>query len=753
MRLGPWIPWGLVCWLLSLPVQAERPGTPVEVPPEPSPLYTVEQLAERVRPAVVVITVPDRDGQDEQLGTGFIVAADGLIATNLHVVGEGRPISVRTADKRTLEVLSVHASDRNQDLAVLRVKLNGKPLTVLELADSDRTRDGITVVAVGNPLGLRHSVVAGIVSGRREIEGRQMLQLAMPIEPGNSGGPVVDLHGRVHGIVTLKMLNSNLGFAVTSNSLRPLLEKPNPISLDRWRNAWQVNPAQWLTVFDARWSQRGGRILVEGGEGFGARAICLATAAPPEPPFELAVNVKLDDEAGAAGLVFHSDGHERHYGFYPSNGRLRLSRFEGPDVFSWKVLQEVPTEHYRPGQWNELKVRVDKDKLSCYVNRQLVIESTDHALVAGRVGLAKFRDTKAQFKQFRVGLEVASRHVSPAESQHIDGLLDTLPPIESLLPEQLTPLIDAGAATAEVIEAKVQRLEEQTARLRRLAAEVHAQGVATRLGKLVAENGGDFDLLRAAVLIALLDEADLDVEAYVAQVDQMAREIQQQLAPTADAATRLAALNRYLFEENGFHGNRFEYYHRANSYIHRVIDDRVGLPITLSVLYMELGRRLGLQITGVALPGHFVVKHVTADGEEQLLDVFENAAPMTRADAEQLIRQSKRDPWAENELRQIADELLKGATKQAIVSRILMNLRGLAEQNKDDAALLRYLEALVAVDPEDIETRGMRSLIRFRSGYRDAAVSDLNWFLEHQPPGLDLDRIREMRDHFQRPTR
>ena len=86
----------------------------------------------------------------------------------------------------------------------------------------------------------------------------------------------------------------------------------------------------------------------------------------PAPPSTL--KVKYAPEDGAAGIAFCADGGDKHYGFYPTNGKLRLSRFEGPDVFSWQVLVEKPSEHYKPGDWNRLKVRVEKDKLQCFVN-------------------------------------------------------------------------------------------------------------------------------------------------------------------------------------------------------------------------------------------------------------------------------------------------------------------------------------------------------------------------------------------------
>lgn len=372
----------------------------------PAKALSVEELAEKVRPSVVVLTVQGRDGKREGLGTGFAVSADGLIATNFHVIGEGRAVTAETADGKKYPVTAVHAYDRQLDLAVVRIDAKG--LQPLELGDSASLKDGQAVVAIGNPQGLRHSVVAGVVSGKRELEGRSMIQLAIPIEPGNSGGPLLDMQGRVHGILTIKSLvTDNLGFAVAINALKPLLKKPSPVPMAAWLTIGMLDPDDWEPLKGGRWRQRAGRILADGvGEGLGRRSLCLSRRPVPPLPFEVAVSVRLDDESGAAGLVFHADGGDRHYGFYPSAGNLRLSRFEGPDVFAWKVLEQKPSAHYRPGEWNTLKVRLEKDRIQCYVNDHLVIESTDDGLTGGRVGLAKFRDTVASFRQFRLGKEV-----------------------------------------------------------------------------------------------------------------------------------------------------------------------------------------------------------------------------------------------------------------------------------------------------------------------------------------------------------
>src|SRR5262249_16618857 len=152
-----------------------------------------------------------------------------------------------------------------------------KDLPALELGDSDALKQGQPVVAVGNPQGLERSVVSGVVSGRRTIEGESMIQLAIPIEPGNSGGPLLDRHGRAEGGLTLKSAGrANLGFAPPVNGLKPLLARPNPIPMEHWLTIGALDPADWKPVFGARWRQRAGRIQVEGlGSGFGGRSLCL----------------------------------------------------------------------------------------------------------------------------------------------------------------------------------------------------------------------------------------------------------------------------------------------------------------------------------------------------------------------------------------------------------------------------------------------------------------------------------------------
>ncbi len=733
---------GFVCLLLIALAPGRAPAQPNDsTPAGNSASGVVEQVARQSRASVVVISVEGREGGQAGTGTGFIVSEEGLIATNLHVIGEARPIGVQKADGTKLSVAGVHAWDRAQDLAILRVERPEQPLQALPLAEDMRVEDGQAIVVMGNPYGLRHSVVAGVVSGTREIEGRTMLQLAIPIEPGNSGGPVLDASGRVLGVVTMKSaVTNNLGFAVTAEALRTLLEKPNPVPMDRWLTIGVVDRKKWNPLFGANWRQRAGRLHVEGaGDGFGGRSLCLWRQEVPEVPYEVAVAVRLDDESGAAGLVFCADGSDRHYGFYPSGGRLRLSAFRGPTVFSWQVLQETACDAYRPGEWNWLKVRVQPDRLSCYVNDVLAIESTDRSFSKGFAGLAKFRETVADFREFRVAKQIPSNRPDPATLERLFGWIDELPEAGELQHQDLRPLLDEVAQGRAALRERARQLQQRADQLRDIADELHVVSVLDELEKLLDGSGDDFDLLRASLLIARLDDDEVDVDGYVAEVDRMASELTDRLPDSADDAARREALHRYMFEENGFHGSRFDYYHRANSYMNRVIEDREGLPITLSVLFMEFAARIGLHVEGVGLPGHFVVRCGQGEGSE-LIDVFEGGRVLGRDALEKKVLATSGQP--------LRDEHPKAAGNREIAARMLRNLLGLAERSSDRKAMLRYLEALVVVEPDSIEHRGMRAILRFQNGRREAAVSDLDWILDLTPPGLDMDRIQQMRDQF-----
>lgn len=725
---------GLLLLNRAKPAKSAASNKPVATPATTnSPALSVKDIAARVKPSLVTITFTGRDGSVDGTGSGFVVAPDGLIATSLHVIGEARPISVQFADGQKFPVTEVHAWDRRSDLALIRIDAKG--LLALPLGDSDALEQGAPVVAMGNPRGLDFSVVSGVVSARREVKTGEldadaMIQLAIPIEPGNSGGPLLDMQGRVHGILTLKSaLTENLGFAMPINALKPLLAKPNPVPISRWLTIGNLNPREWEQLLGARWSQKAGRISVEGlGKGFGGRALCLNQREVPAIPYEIAVTVKLDNESGAAGLVFSSDGGDLHYGFYPTGGQLRLTRFDGPTVYSWAILKTVPSPHYRAGEWNTIKVRVEKDRLLCYVNDQLTIESDDTSLRPGKVGLAKFRDTKAAFRNFQVAKSIPSAAATAGAEKAILQQLETLttPPSENLLSSLQT---NSGASRA-VLTARADRLEKEVGQLRQLARTVHRRDIQAALLRELDQPETKIDLFHAALLLAKLDNEELDIAAYRRQLDDMAKDITAQLAAMPDDESKLGALKKFLFQENGFHGSRADYNNRANSYINEVLDDREGIPITLSVVFLELARRVGLDtVSGAPVPGHFMVLHRPKMGNRQLLDVFDGALPVP--------------PARELELR-ITDEDLQPASKRSIIVRMLRNLISGARATQDHAAMLRYQELIVALSPESAGDRIGRALLRLQNEDSEGGRMDLLWLLENRPRGIDLERVEQL---------
>ncbi|MEM7231022.1 MAG: trypsin-like peptidase domain-containing protein, partial [Planctomycetota bacterium] len=488
-------------WLftvLSLPLVAEE----TEAGPRAS-TPTTEDLVKRVRESVVVIKSSDRAGEQRGLGSGFIVDSSGVVVTNAHVLGRGRPFVVELASGETKRAVTMLAVDESRDIAIFRIEAEN--LKALELGKSKEVRAGQAVAAVGNPLGFEFSAAKGIVSSvDREVLGHSMIQIAMTIEPGSSGSPVVDLSGKVLGVIAVKS-GAALGFAVPVDVVSELLKSPQPVPMERWLTIGALDPGEWRAVMGGQWRQRAGRLIASGtGDGFGGRMLCLWEGKPPKASFEVEVEVKLEDEAGAAGLVFHSDGSFHHYGFYPTAGSMRLTRFEGPNVFQWSILRTYKVASYRPGTWNRIRVRVEGPKLSTYVNDELSLELEDHGLSSGKVGLCKFRAPGAEFRRFRVGkrLEVRSK-VSAEQMAAIERLVEDLGSTgtgsKGAVDEKVLKVFDEiGPDSVAVLEEQARKLAARAEALKKLAQRVHERGVQTQIREALQDPKGA-DLFRAVL--------------------------------------------------------------------------------------------------------------------------------------------------------------------------------------------------------------------------------------------------------------
>ncbi len=236
---------GIVAGLvLAGSVAAQPAGAPVGplwregqvVTPEPELVRlnkALTRLAEQLKPALVQIRVrraneePDtEDGPRRALGSGFVIHPSGYVVTNAHVVERATTVQVRLASGRRLTG-TVVGRDRRVDLALVKVDAPA-PLPVLSLGDSDNLAVGELVLALGHPFGLEQTVSLGIVSRKGAplqpaAPGFDFIQTDAAVNPGNSGGPLVDMGGQVIGVNTMAARNGSIGFAIPVNLIKGLL--------------------------------------------------------------------------------------------------------------------------------------------------------------------------------------------------------------------------------------------------------------------------------------------------------------------------------------------------------------------------------------------------------------------------------------------------------------------------------------------------------------------------------------------------
>ena len=706
-----------------------------------------KNLASLIKPSVVVIESVDRNGYEGGRGTGFVVQQDGVIATNFHVIGEHRDFSIRFSDGRTFRPQSILAIDRDRDLAL--IKIDAKDLPTLQLGDSRELIPGQAILSIGNPLGYEHSVSRGVIAAIRELEfgdGRPMVQVAIPIEPGSSGSPALNLDGQVVAILSIKS-GGAMGFGVPVNELKKLLGDTDPIPMQKWLTIGTLDQLEWKPVMNGIWKQRAGIISGIGlGNGFGGRMLCLNQNKFPKLPFEIEVEVQLENESGAAGLVFHSDGKDKHYGFYPTNGSLRLTRFEGPNVFSWTILKTIPSQAYKPNEWNRIRVRLEENgRMICSVNNEVVIDLIDHGLERGKVGLCKFREPTARFRFFRVSKRFPRSEVTPEFSNKIRKLVRPLIELESLGSAEIDQLVKMGKPTPQALRDHAMELERKAKEIKRLAGEVRERLVIEELAKsLRIEERGSVDLLRSALLIARLDNENFDLDSYLEKADLLAKKIEKSFTKSSTQEEKLLILVNQLFNELGFHGSTLDYHHRSNSYMNEVMDDREGLPITLSVLLIEIANRLDLPVSGLGLPGHFMAiyqealppkKSQKSKPKEFLIDSF-GGKIVSREEASRITGIK------------LKDEDFVPVSNRDIITRMLRNLVQSAEREEDKIARLRYVDAIIAIDPEDRYTRAMRAMIHYGEGRFTKALKDIDFLINKNPNAPELEPLRVLRSRL-----
>ncbi len=260
-------------------------------------------------------------------------------------------------------------------------------------------------------------------------------------------------------------------------------------------------------------------------------------------------------------------------------------------------------------------------------------------------------------------------------------------------------------------------------------------------GKLLSEKEQNIDLARACLMIAEDAYPSLEPERYLAEIDALALRLRARLK-NQSVEERVMALNELLFEDLGYRGNTEDYYDPRNSYLNEVIDRRTGIPITLSVLYMEVGRRIGLPLEGVSFPGHFLVR-LRRHGGTLVLDPFSGGAPQSEDELRERLQRVIPEGAAEVPVAELPlDQFLEPATHRQILARLLRNLKVIYRDAGRSDRLLDVLNRMLVVSPGSAADLRDRGYAYQRLECWRPALADLTAYLERDPDAADVDEVR-----------
>jgi regulator of sirC expression with transglutaminase-like and TPR domain len=261
---------------------------------------------------------------------------------------------------------------------------------------------------------------------------------------------------------------------------------------------------------------------------------------------------------------------------------------------------------------------------------------------------------------------------------------------------------------------------------------------AERWKEIAAGPEEDMDLAEAALVIAAHEYRGLDVRAYLARLDEMAGALRSRLRQDMGPTERILALNRYLFNELGFSGNVADYYDPRNSFLNEVMDRRLGIPITLSLIYLEVGRRIGLALHGVSFPGHFLVKCTVRDGVV-VLDPYGRGVSLSLEDLQQRLRALRGGAGASPE---VARRMLAVAGKKEILARMLRNLKAVHLERRDAPRALAAVDLVIELEPRAADEYRDRARIYLDLECFRAALADLRNYLMLKPGAEDAAAVK-----------
>ena len=246
------------------------------------------------------------------------------------------------------------------------------------------------------------------------------------------------------------------------------------------------------------------------------------------------------------------------------------------------------------------------------------------------------------------------------------------------------------------------------------------------------------NLARAALAIARIEYPNLDPVPYLAKLEDMASRVRRRVSGYSNTQEVLRAINGVLFEEEQLKGNTEDYFDPRNSFLNEVLERKLGIPITLALIYSEVARRVGLPLFGVGMPGHFLLKHYDADGRQLILDPFSRGAQLTPQDCQRRLEQIYAGQMP------MQPEFLAAVSKRQWLTRILNNLKTIYLSGRRFRKTLPVVDLILGIYPRSPEDVKQRAALRYNLGQMGRAMQDFETYLKMSPEASDGDEIRQV---------
>ncbi len=235
-------------------------------------------------------------------------------------------------------------------------------------------------------------------------------------------------------------------------------------------------------------------------------------------------------------------------------------------------------------------------------------------------------------------------------------------------------------------------------------------------------------------LAQILEYPELDISKYIQKIRELGNSLKLKIGAGKNPTYLISMLNEYLFEERGFLGNEEDYYDPGNSFLNVVLDKKTGIPITISIIYSEIAKYIGLDLRIVGFPGHVIVKYK----DEIILDPFYHGILLTIEDLEENLNRN----FGEDV--ELIPEYLNEATTEQLLARLLRNLKNAYTQSYAYDKAIRCADMILEIQPESTEEIRDKGILEERLLHYDKSLPLLNKYLELEPEAEDVDFILEL---------